>query len=506
MEQTLQEKLELLQSVVESMPLPVGVYFGEELTIALANEAMITTWGKGAGVLGKRYTEILPELESGEIFNQARTVLSTGIAYHAKNKRVDLVIDGVLKTHYFNYSFTPLRDSNRIIYAIMNTGTDITDLYIARQQVQETEEKLRLAIASADLGTYEADLLTGQITTSGSFHAIWGTDRMVTKEAIIKKIHPDDLPIRDKAYEAAIISGAMQYEVRITPAEGILRWVRIIGTIIKDAGGNPVNLLGVVQDITDQKEFSEELKKLVATRTSELKRSNEDLLQFANIVSHDLKEPVRKISVFNAILKNELGAKLEAQSRSYFDKVQRSTQRMTSIIDGVLNYSTLNKSGHLVQKIDLNGIIDNISTDLELMIQEKHAIFLKDEFPEIEGAPILIHQLFYNLIHNALKFSKPDNPPRVIISCRKELYEGEAFVRISVKDNGVGFDPEDAQRIFNAFERLHSKDEFEGTGLGLALCEKIAVRHRGTIQAVGDKKDGAEFVIFLPIRQHADTI
>ncbi|AWA30839.1 PAS domain-containing sensor histidine kinase [Flavobacterium magnum] len=506
MEQSLQEKLDLMQSVVENTPLPVGVYLGEDLTIVLANEAMIKTYGKGAGVIGKSYMEILPELEQQEIFNQARSVLRTGIPFHANNTRVDITIDGILKPHYFNYSFIPLKNSEGITYAIMNTGADVTDLSLARQHIQETEEKLRLAITTAGLGTYEADLVHGNITTSGDFHNIWGTTGTVSREDITGRIHPDDVHIRDKAHLEAQTSGTMLYEVRIIPAEGVLRWVRIIGTILKDEEGNPVTLLGIVQDISDQKQFSEELQKLVAERTAELKRSNEDLLQFANIVSHDLKEPVRKISFFNSLLKSRLGESIDEKNVAYFEKIQQSTERMTSIIEGVLNYSTLNKSGHDVKKMSLDTIIENIKTDLELIIQEKEAILVKENFPEIEGAPILIHQLFYNLIHNALKFSKPDDPPRVIISCTEEMIDGNMHVRIVVKDNGIGFDIEHAQKIFSPFERLHSKDEFEGTGLGLALCQKITERHHGTISASGNKGNGAEFIVLLPLQQQSSTL
>ncbi|MCA1918924.1 MAG: PAS domain-containing sensor histidine kinase, partial [Flavobacterium piscis] len=141
-------------------------------------------------------------------------------------------------------------------------------------------------------------------------------------------------------------------------------------------------------------------------------------------------------------------------------------------------------------------------TDLELIINEKQAILIVSELPEIEGAPILIHQLFYNLIQNALKFSKADQPPRVIITCTVIKNEQDIeMLEIKIKDNGIGLDPVFAEKIFDAFERLHSKDEFEGNGLGLALCRKIAERHNGSITASGEKDNGAEFTVILPVKQ-----
>jgi light-regulated signal transduction histidine kinase (bacteriophytochrome) len=179
---------------------------------------------------------------------------------------------------------------------------------------------------------------------------------------------------------------------------------------------------------------------------------------------------------------------------------------MQTLIEGTLAYSTLNKSIQPVQKINLDEIVENIKIDLELIIQEKNAILITSALPEIEGAPILIHQLFYNLIHNALKFSKADEPPRVIITSNILDKNGTKHVQIIIKDNGIGLNDIYADRIFNAFERLHSKDDYEGTGLGLALCRKITERHYGTITAAGKDNDGAEFTITLPLIQEKKII
>jgi light-regulated signal transduction histidine kinase (bacteriophytochrome) len=224
------------------------------------------------------------------------------------------------------------------------------------------------------------------------------------------------------------------------------------------------------------------------------------------MVTHDLKEPVRKMKFFNGLLKKEIEAERIENIKKYSDKVDQSAQRMETLIEGTLAYSTLNKSIQSVQKINLDQIIENIKIDLELIIQEKDAILITSELPEIEGAPILIHQLFYNLIHNALKFSKADEPPRVIITSKIVEHNGRIHVQIVIKDNGIGLDSAYAERIFNAFERLHSKDDYEGTGLGLALCRKIAERHNGTITAAGKENAGAEFTITLPLNQDKKII
>lgn len=327
-----------------------------------------------------------------------------------------------------------------------------------------------------------------------------------TNEDLIAKLHPDDLPAREKAHEEAEISGKICYEARIVNENQSARWTKINGKIIKDKEGNPKTVIGIIQDIHEQKEFEEELKKQVTYRTDELTRSNNDLMQFASVVSHDLREPLRKIKIFNTLLRNDIESDVNEKSRKYIHKVSQSAQRMENIIEGILTYSTLDKTLQIIDTIDLNEVIENIKIDLELVIKEKDAILITCDLPEIEGAPILISQLFYNLIQNALKFSKADQPPRVIITSTMVKIDGADAVQITIKDNGIGLDAEFAEKIFTAFERLHSKDHYEGNGLGLALCRKIAKRHNGKITATGEKDNGAEFTVTLPLRQTVDTI
>ncbi|MEP6931935.1 MAG: PAS domain S-box protein, partial [Flavobacterium sp.] len=254
-------QLLFLNNIVENAPLPIAVYVGDELEISLANPAMITTWGKGDEVVGKKYREILPELENQQIFDQVMNVMKTGIPYHAKNSRVDLVIDDELLPHYFNYSFTPLYDTHGDIYGVMNTATDVTDLNLARQEVQYSEQSLRLAIDTAGFGTYEVDFRTNKIKTSGNFNAIWCIDKDFSNEDLVQKMHPDDWPLREKAHQQAVLTGQMCYDARILNDDGSFKWVQINGKVISDINDTPLTLIGIVQDISEQRLFEDELKK-----------------------------------------------------------------------------------------------------------------------------------------------------------------------------------------------------------------------------------------------------
>ncbi|MFH7017337.1 ATP-binding protein [Flavobacterium sp. FlaQc-47] len=500
------DNLLLLKDIVNQTPLPIAVYLGEELKIELANTAMIQAWGKGDQIIGKTYLELLAEIENQQFYQQAVSVFQTGIPFHAKNKKVDLVIDGVLQSYYFNYSFIPLFDKQAKIYGIMNTGSDVTALHLAKLQTQSAEERLRIAIDSCGIGTYEIDLATKKIKTSGNFNTIWSLDKETANEELITKLHPEDQALREKAHQQAQLTGKMCYEARIINADQTIKWVKINGKIITDENGIPATIIGIVQNIHEQKVFEQELKKQVAENTRELRRSNEDLMHFANIVSHDLREPVRKIKIFNTLLKEEKQSDFNENSKKYFSKIDQSTQRMENIIEGILAYSTLDKSMQPIENIDLNEVIENIKTDLELIIKEKGAMLHTCKCPQIEGAPILISQLFFNLIQNALKFSNADEPPRITMTCSILNNNDRDWVEITIKDNGIGLDSAYAEKIFTAFERLHSKDQYEGNGLGLALCRKIAKRHNGTINAKGERDNGAEFTVVLPLKQAGEAL
>ncbi|MBF4491215.1 PAS domain S-box protein [Flavobacterium sp. MR2016-29] len=499
------QNISFFKDIVNNTPSPIAVYTGDNLKIELANTAMIETWGKGDQIIGKNYLDVLPEIKKEVFFQQAITVLKTGIPFHAKDAKVDLLINGKLTTHYFNYSLIPLKDAEGTIYGVMNTGADVTNLHLAKQQIQNANERLNVAIESSGMGTYEIDLATKKIKTSGNFNTIWSIDK-ITHDNLVFKLHPDDQLIREKAHHEAETTGKMCYEARIINEDNSIKWVRINGKLIKDEDGTPLTIIGIIQDINDQREFEEELKKQVSESTIELRRSNEDLLHFANVVSHDLREPLRKIKIFNTLLTNEEKGNFDENSKKYLTKIDLSAQRMNDIIEGILTYSTVDKTQQPVEIIDLNEIVENIKTDLELIIKEKGAILVNSELPEIEGAPILIHQLFYNLLQNALKFAKADLPPRVVISSSTIHVDDIKCVKIIVKDNGIGLDAAFVERIFTAFERLHSKSEYEGNGLGLSLCRKIAKRHKGSITAAGEKDNGAEFTVILPLKQNAETI
>jgi len=297
-------------------------------------------------------------------------------------------------------------------------------------------------------------------------------------------------------------------EARIRGKDGNFRWFHVQGEPIRDEKKEIVKWVGAFTDIHEQKQAEvllrqseEKLEFLVKKRTEELERSNEDLQQFAHVASHDMKEPIRKIKIYSELISEEFNDQINSQAKHYLSKIQNASDRMLVMMDGVLRYAGMDGILQDIETIDLNNIIQTVETDLEMVMQKKNAVIKRDELPKIEGYSVLIYQLFYNLISNALKFSKTDIHPIIEITYSQETYMNGMYVRLIIKDNGIGFEQEDAEWIFQSFARLNAKENYEGTGLGLSLCKKIVDRHHGLLSAVGKPGAGAEFIILLPVLQ-----
>jgi len=268
----------------------------------------------------------------------------------------------------------------------------------------------------------------------------------------------------------------------------------------------------ILTDLTTQKNTQKQLRKnneQLEEINLALELSNHDLHQFASVASHDLQEPLRKIQIFSNLMK-EKQDDLSPDLKKYLDKIIESSGRMKTLIVDILNYSRLSANISRIEKIDLNEMVKEILEDFELIIHEKSAKITLAELPVIFGKKGQIRQIFQNIISNALKFSVPGHFPSIIISGKKikektfniEEDPNGPYCFISIKDNGIGFDQKYVNNIFDLFERLNSKDKYEGTGIGLAIAKKIIDKHNGLITAESKVGKGAEFKIILPVTQN----
>lgn len=268
---------------------------------------------------------------------------------------------------------------------------------------------------------------------------------------------------------------------------------------LRDINNNVYAVFTTGHDITKIVEGEEQLKN---TNTALIK-SNRDLEQFAYVASHDLQEPLRKIQVYAQII--EKNKPDDSALQNHFEKIKNAARRMTDLIRAVLDYSRLSKKDEEFKLIDLNEVLENVKNDFELLIAEKNAIIVSDQLPHVNGISLQMHQLFSNLINNALKFSVKEPVIKILcttVSANEILIDGNKpyakYFKLKFNDNGIGFDSKNVERIFSIFQRLHTKEEYSGTGIGLAVCKKIIENHEGFIEAYGKLGEGAEFTIYLP--------
>lgn len=256
------------------------------------------------------------------------------------------------------------------------------------------------------------------------------------------------------------------------------------------------------QDITPLKNYQQELE----TTVHKLEATNAELEQYAYAASHDLQEPLRKINIFSNLLLERKREHFDDRDKEYLSKIVSATGRMTNLVTDLLSFSSLKKSTEFVP-VDLNQSLSAVLEDLDLLIQQKSATIHAETLPTIQAIPLQMQQIFYNLISNALKFSKAEVKPEVWIKSHmmtkeeiaadSRLDPSRSYTRICFRDNGIGFDNEYAEQIFGLFKRLHSKDVYTGSGIGLALCLRVAENHGGYIYAKGEPGVGAEFCVVL---------
>jgi light-regulated signal transduction histidine kinase (bacteriophytochrome) len=257
------------------------------------------------------------------------------------------------------------------------------------------------------------------------------------------------------------------------------------------------------------KTLNEELERRVTARTAELKRSNEELEQFAYVASHDLQEPLRMVTNYMQLLEQRYGDKLDQNAHEFIGFAMDGAMRMRQLIQDLLAYSRVGSRAKPFERIEAREIVDRAMLNLKIAIDESGAVITCDPLPVIDGDPVQLTQLFQNLLSNAIKFRKPDQPPQVRITAKSALAPQSAaadepihrhrkWVQISIIDNGIGISGENFERIFVIFQRLHARDKYPGTGIGLSICKKIVERHGGRIWVESKPDISTSFHFTLP--------
>lgn len=380
----------------------------------------------------------------------------------------------------------------------------------SQDEIRWKNEILAAAESMANMGSWEWDTNRNKVTWSKGVYEIYGyEDQEVVPsyELFMEKLYDEDRERVEKELAKAI-ERSEGYDVTYRVVhDDTIRFHRSVATPEYDYQGHLDRYYGTVIDITYQKEHELELLR----KNSELRASNENLEQFAYVASHDLQEPLRKIRAFGDRLVTKYKQELDERGQDYISRMQGASERMQALINDLLKYSRVARSNTEFVRVNLNTLITGVMEDIEIRLKERNAKVTVDSMPDIDGEPTQLRQLFQNIIGNAVKFTPDDRIPEVKIqgsmvkgSYLEKQYDFSAsptkhFVKIDIIDNGIGFEQKYAERIFNLFERLHGRQEFRGTGIGLAVCQKVVQNHNGFIKALSEEGKGATFTIVLPI-------
>jgi PAS domain S-box-containing protein len=538
-----ESQMELL-TLFEQSPIAIAMLSKEDLKFTMANPYYGQMVGRSPEeLIGKNMLEALPEREGQGFDKLIMDTVRTGEPYFSKEAPINVLRAHGSETIFVNLTYQPKLERNGEVSGILVIATDVTQQVLSRQKIQEAEMTLRGAVELANLGTWQIDFATGILDYSPRLREWFGigANEIITVERAYAAISQSDHPRVLESLTHAITpetDGLYDVEYNVNTGSGDReRILHAQGKTYFDKKGTPVKISGTVQDVTEQRKVQLALEQLVQERTEELEttneelaaineeyaatndelaksnelliRSNENLQQFAYIASHDLQEPLRKIQSFGDLLKKRYAPEL-GPGADFLERMQNAAMRMSTLIEDLLTFSRVSMQQDVSEQVSLNNIIKSVLTDLDFAIQETRAVITIGPLPVIEGDSLQLGQLYQNLISNALKFHRPDHPPHIEIHAEivspgdlpdnvKPGRLAQAYHRIDVKDNGIGFDVTYTNRIFQIFQRLHGKTEYAGTGIGLAICEKVANNHGGAITATSVPGHGSVFSVFFPV-------
>jgi PAS domain S-box-containing protein len=367
------------------------------------------------------------------------------------------------------------------------------ELRTTHENLERSQARLVEAQLVARLGSWEWDAVTDAITGSEEFYRLFGVtpERIGHIDQFIGLLHPDDR-VRVRKDVLAAMNGERPYETcyRVLLPDGGYLHIEARAQIFADDKGTPYRMAGTCLDITERKQAEEKLR----TLNEDLTRSNRELEQFAYIASHDLQEPLRMVSSYTQLLDRRYGEQLDQDAKDFIGFAVDGANRMQRLIQDLLAYSRVTTKGQPLTPLDSHDPLGEAVANLQAAIQENGALVTTDELPRLRGDRGQLVQVFQNLIANAVKFHKPEEPPRIHVSAECT----GTYWTFRVADNGIGIEPKYFDQVFQVFKRLHTRSEYAGTGIGLAICKRTIERHGGRIWVESEPGKGSTFFFTLP--------
>lgn len=396
---------------------------------------------------------------------------------------------------WWETSFNPIREEQQIV-GVACHSRNITQNRKYQSELWQLNQKLETAQKLAKLGYWELNLQTNELFWTHEVYSIWGrhpSNFQPSFQQFLETLHPDD---RDEFLKErnSVLTGqeSLDIEHRILLPDGSIRYVHEKGSLFKDQFGKQSRYSGTVQDITLRKLHEQQLEKAnqeLSERAEQLSRSNAELERFAFVASHDLQEPLRMVSSFLQLVEKRYNDKLDDAGRQYISYAVSGAERMKKLINDLLAYSRLENTAVEYSTVDMNQVLKEAVDNLQESITESKAQLTINSMPILQNGNFSgLVQLMQNLIGNAIKYCG-DNPPVITINAKEDA----AYWQFSVTDNGIGIEPDYFEKIFIIFQRLHNMSEYSGTGIGLAICKKIAEQHSGKIWVFSKEGEGSTF-------------
>jgi PAS domain S-box-containing protein len=524
-QKTLQSESNFRNMILQA-PVAMCIFTGPQHVVAIANSSMIDLWGKAAGaVLGKPVFDALPDAREQGLEALIDGVYNTGETVKANERPVTLVRHGKAENLYLNFAYEPYRNVKGEIIGVFAIALDVTQQVTARREIEREVDIRTTELSQLNTQLKQSEERYYRMINEVEDYAIilmdkngiiqsWNlgaqkikgyTEEEVTGKHFKMFYRPEEqqkgLPQQLMAEAAA--NGKTTSDGWRLKKDGSLFWASILLTALHDTQGNVIGFSKVTRDVTDKKMAEDKLKEYSAN----LEFQNRELEQFAYAASHDMKEPLRKIHLFGSLLEDNIATHLNEKSAGYLKRILKSATKMGNLVDNILSYSKTSLSTETLNPVDLGAIAEEIISGLEQETDIQAVTFESDHLPVINGVPFQCSQLIENLVHNAIKYQHPDR--ECVIRIEHKLVKSDEvnlgntatashYHHISITDNGIGFDPVYSEKIFEIFQRLDTVSGKDGAGIGLAICRRIMLNHKGFITATGKLDEGAQFNLYFP--------
>lgn len=493
-EKTALEKSRLFEAFFEHSIAPL-VFLDKDFNFIRVNQAYARACQRDASEFpGRNHFDLYP--------SDARDVFESAIQTRQPQKVVARPF--VFPDHpewgitYWDWTLVPILDESGEVEFLVFSLSDVTEQTRTQKALHESQRLYSMAEQAGRIGSWERSFHDDTARWSDGAYRIFGVAPEEFSTSFVNLlgfVHPLDRELLTRAFSASKLHRErFDVQYRIIRRDGIERVVQSVGEIRFDDDGEPTGLIGTMQDITELKKAETELR----AHAERLKRSNDALREFMLAASHDLREPLRKIQTFASLLDVKFSAVLGEGGRDYLARMSSSANRMQNLLEALQEYSRTTARSEPFRRCELTGLVRELVDDMGTRLRQTGGRVDVEELPAVEGDPGQMRQLFENLLENALKYRRGDEPPVVRIHPEPAP---KGFHRIAVEDNGLGFEEKYRGLIFKPFQRLHRDKAYSGAGMGLAICKRIVERHNGTLVATSTPGAGSIFVVTLPVTQ-----